>query len=136
MNVALFRFSFVIERKRLFFSPLASPDFVRHPESRPVHHPMPPFSAARPGLSVLSRLLAAVLGGYLLASALAVFLAAALPAPRTEAVLAGVQWSFALHVLAVIWAFSPISPGRAWLGLLVPAAALAAVAALLARSGG
>jgi hypothetical protein len=28
---------------------------------------------------------------------------------------------FALHVLAVIWAFSPVSPGRVWLGLLLPA---------------
>ena len=92
--------------------------------------------AAHPGLSVLSRLLAAVLGGYLLASALAVFLAAALPGPRADAVLAGMQWSFALHVLAVVWAFSPISPGRAWLGLLLPAAALAGAAALMARWGG
>jgi len=92
--------------------------------------------AARPGLSVLSRLLAAVLGGYLLASALAVFLAAALPGPRADAVLAGMQWSFALHVLAVVWAFSPLSPGRVWLGLLLSAAALAGAAALLARWGG
>jgi hypothetical protein len=33
---------------------------------------------------------------------------------------------FALHVLAVIWAFSPVSPGRVWLGLLLPAVVLAA----------
>lgn len=92
--------------------------------------------ATRPGLSVLSRLLAAVLGGYLLASALAVFLAAALPGPRADAVLAGMQWSFALYVLAVVWAFSPLSPGRVWLGLLVPAAVLAGAAALLSRWGG
>lgn len=97
---------------------------------------MPPFPAARLSLSVLSRLLAAVCGGYLLASALAVFLATTLPGPRAEAVLAGVQWSFAPYALAVIWAFSPIPPGRVWLGLLAPAAMLAAASAALARWGG
>ena len=40
---------------------------------------MTPFFLRFVGSSVLSRLLAAVLGGYLLASALAVLLAAALP---------------------------------------------------------
>ena len=37
--------------------------------------------AAHSGLSLLSRLLAAVLGGYALASALALWLGAVLPAP-------------------------------------------------------
>ncbi|ROR02238.1 uncharacterized protein DUF3649 [Delftia acidovorans] len=93
---------------------------------RPVH----------PGLLVLSRLLAAVFGGYALASALAAFLAAALPGARVDAVIAGMQWSFALHALAVIWAFSPVSAGRVWLGLLVPAALMGGAALLLARNGG
>ncbi|BDR08689.1 DUF3649 domain-containing protein [Comamonas thiooxydans] len=95
---------------------------------------MTPFFLSFAGSSVLSRLLAAVLGGYLLASALAVFLATVLPASRAEAVLAGMLWSFALHVLAVIWAFSPVSPGRVWLGLLLPAAVMAAASAWLAGS--
>ncbi|CAM4089494.1 DUF3649 domain-containing protein [Comamonas aquatilis] len=84
---------------------------------------------ARPGFSLLSRLLAAVLGGYALASALAVLLATVLSAPRAEAVLAGIQWSFAVYVAAVIWAFSPVSLARIW------AVLLALVAALLAASG-
>ena len=67
-------------------------------------NPIPNAPSAHPGLSVLSRLLAAVVGGYALASALAVFLAAVLPAARAEAVLAGMQWSFALHALAAVWA--------------------------------
>ncbi len=45
------------------------------------------------------------------------------------------QWSFALHALAVIWAFSPVSAGRVWLGLLVPAALMGGAALLLARNG-
>ncbi|WP_336693731.1 DUF3649 domain-containing protein [Delftia acidovorans] len=88
-----------------------------------------------PGLLVVSRLLAAVFGGYALASALAAFLAAALPGAHVDAVLAGMQWSFALHALAVIWAFSPVSAGRVWLGLLVPAALMGGAALLLARNG-
>ena len=99
---------------------------------------MPHSSRIHPGLLVLSRLLAAIFGGYALASALAVFLAAALPGARADAVMAGMQWSFVLHVLAVVWAFSPVAVARVWLGLLLPTAALGAASLLLARgaSGG
>src|SRR5256885_13045534 len=71
-----------------------------------------------PGLLAVSRLLAAVFGGYALASALAAFLAAALPGARVDAVLAGMQWSFALHALAVVLAFPPGSAGRGWVGVV------------------
>ena len=96
---------------------------------------MTPFFLRFVGSSVLSRLLAAVLGGYLLASALAVFLATVLSEPRAESVLAGMLWSFAVYVLAVIWAFSPVSPGRVWLGLLLPAVVMVAASAWLAGGG-
>ncbi|MDO1476342.1 DUF3649 domain-containing protein [Comamonas thiooxydans] len=96
---------------------------------------MTPSNAAPVGAHLLSRLLAAVVGGYLLASALAVFLATVLPASRAEAVLAGMQWSFALHVLAVIWAFSPVSHGRVWLGLMLPACVMAAASVWLSGGG-
>lgn len=84
--------------------------------------------AARPGFPIVSRLLAAVLGGYALASAVAVLLAVALPIPRAEAVLAGMQWSFVAHVVVAIWAFSPIPLARMWAVLL----AMTAVALLAA----
>ncbi|WP_314972249.1 DUF3649 domain-containing protein [Comamonas testosteroni] len=93
---------------------------------------MTPFFLRFVGSSVLSRLLAAVLGGYLLASALAVFLATVLSEPRAESVLAGMLWSFPVYLLAVIWAFSPVSPGRVWLGLLLPSVVLAGASAWLA----
>lgn len=96
---------------------------------------MPHSTPVHPGLLVMSRLLAAVFGGYALASALAVFLAAALPGTRADAVMAGMQWSFVLHTLAVVWAFSPVSVAKVWLGLLVPTAALGAASLLLARGG-
>ena len=38
-------------------------------------------------------------------------------------------------VKPVIWAFSPVSAGRVWLGLLVPAALMGGAALLLARNG-
>ena len=130
--MTLFGFSFVIQRDRALkpASPRAALMAGRglHPDFCAMNHSFLTFA----GLGVLSRLLAAVLGGYLLASALAVFLAIVLPASRAEAVLAGMLWSFALHVLAVIWAFSPVSPGRVWLGLLLPAAVMAAASAWLA----
>jgi hypothetical protein len=101
----------------------------------PDNHPMPSSIPAHPGLVVLSRLAAAVLGGYALAAAAAVFFGAVLPSTRADAVLAGMQFSFAVHTLAVIWAFSPVSPARVWAGLLVPAATLAACGWLWPRLG-
>ncbi len=85
-------------------------------------------------LPVVSRVLAAVFGGYLLASAWSVFIAAVFPG-GAEAVLAGVQLSFVVYAGAVIWAFSPVPVRRVWAGLLLPAAVLAVLAALLPRFG-
>lgn len=92
------------------------------------------LSTALPGLRLLSRVAAAVLGGYLLASAWSVFAGAVFPG-GAEAVLAGVQLSFAVQAAAVIWAFSPVTLGRVWAVLLLPAAALSALAVLLPHWG-
>lgn len=89
-------------------------------------------------MPLLSRFLAAVLGGYLLASAAAIFLAATFPATaaaRAEGVLAGMQLAFIVYTGAVIWSFSPVPQSRVWAGLLVPAALLAAVGWLLPHLG-
>lgn len=86
-------------------------------------------------IPLLSRILAAVLGGYALASAAAIFLAAVLPMPRAEGVLAGMQLSFAIYAGAVIWSFSPVALSRVWGVLLMPAALLAAFGWLLPRAG-
>lgn len=97
--------------------------------------PMPSSISAPPGLLVLSRLAAAVFGGYALAAAAAMFLATVLPSARADAVLAGMQFSFVVHTLAVIWAFSPVRPARVWLGLLGPAVVLALFGWLWPRVG-
>ena len=89
-----------------------------------------------PGLLVLSRLAASVFGGYALAAAAAVFLATVLPSARADAVLAGMQLSFVVHTLAVIWAFSPVRLTRVWLGLRGRAGVLALFGWLWSRVGG
>lgn len=79
------------------------------------------------GLLLLGRVAAAVFGGYALAAAVAVFLAAVLPAGRAEAAIGGMQLGFVVYPAAVIWAFSPMPLLRVWIGLLLPAAALGAL---------
>ena len=72
---------------------------------------------------LLSRIVAALFGGYALA-ALTSVAAVALPMSRPEAVLTGLLLSFVVYVLAVIWVFAVRSARRAWAGLLVAAVPL------------
>ncbi|MFC7689281.1 DUF3649 domain-containing protein [Paeniroseomonas aquatica] len=62
-------------------------------------------------LGILSRCIAAVLGGYLLAALVAIGCALWLGPPRAEAVLVGMLLSFAVHAGAVIWVFAARSAG-------------------------
>jgi hypothetical protein len=73
-----------------------------------------------------SRVIAAIFGGYGLAS-LAAVAATALPGPTSEAVLIGMMLSFIVYTCAVIWVFAVRSAWRAWAGLLIAAAPLALV---------
>ncbi len=86
---------------------------------------------ACPACSIVSRIAAAVLGGYALATLAAMALAAALPTARADAVLAAMLCAFAIHAAAALWAFAARSAGRAWLGLLLPTALAAVLAWLL-----
>lgn len=81
--------------------------------------------------SVLSRIVAAVLGGYALS---ALFSLATLALPQrwfspAEQVLWGMQLSFLVYAAAVVWVFAVRSATRAWLGLV--AAALCLLPAVL-----
>lgn len=78
-------------------------------------------------LAVTSRSLAALLGGYLLASMAGVFLTQWLPLPRVEAVLSGMMLSFLFYLGAMVWSFAARSAWRAWLGILLPSAVLATI---------
>lgn len=85
--------------------------------------------------AVASRVLAAALGGYALASSLTVLLALIWPLPKSQAVLAATMLSFTLYAVAVIWVFSVRSVTRAWLGMLIPTG-VAALSCWALQSGG
>ncbi|MBX3665001.1 MAG: DUF3649 domain-containing protein [Burkholderiales bacterium] len=75
---------------------------------------------ARSAGPLISRIVAALFGGYALA-ALASVAALVLPMPKPQAVLTGMLTSFAVYAGAVIWVFAVRSALRAWVGLSVAA---------------
>lgn len=78
----------------------------------------------RPWLGVLSRSLAAMVGGYALAAGASMFFALALPLQRGQAVLTGMLVAIVLCACAALWAFATRNALRAWLGIGIPAALL------------
>ncbi|MFZ5740186.1 MAG: DUF3649 domain-containing protein [Pseudomonadota bacterium] len=76
---------------------------------------------------LVSRIVAALLGGYALAALFSVAVLA-LPLSKPQAVLTGQLASFAICAGAVIWVFAVRSALKAWIGLLIVAAALAPLA--------
>jgi len=76
---------------------------------------------------LLSRIIAALFGGYALA-ALCSVAAVALPMAPTEAVLTGMLASFVVYVCAVVWVFAVRSATRAWVGLAIAALPLSLAA--------
>jgi hypothetical protein len=86
------------------------------------------MAVARRGRSaLLSRMVAALFGGYALAALTSVALLA-LPIGTVEAVLLGMQASFGVYAGAVVWVFAARSARSAWLGLAVVAMPLLAAA--------
>lgn len=83
--------------------------------------------------AVALRALAAIVGGYAFASVAVVFLSFALPMPRADAVMTATLLGFAIHVGAALWAFAARTTPLAWLGLVVPGAAMGLASLLLAR---
>jgi len=78
-------------------------------------------------LGVASRSVAAIVGGYLLAALSTMLLSVCLPMERVEAVMTATLLSFAIYTCAVLWVFATGSARRAWLGLLIPCAVMAAI---------
>ena len=81
-------------------------------------------------LAVTSRVLAAVVGGYVVAALASVSLSLWLPMARAEAVVTGMMTSFLAYLVAVLWCFACRSAWQAWLGMLVPSVVLGAISAL------
>lgn len=78
-------------------------------------------------LPIISRVIAAILGGYALSAIAAVFISYLLPLQRADALMTGILLSFAIYTGAVIWVFAARTSVIAWLGLLAPSAAMAAM---------
>jgi apolipoprotein N-acyltransferase len=72
---------------------------------------------------LISRIVAALFGGYALA-ALASVAVLALPMSKPQAVLTGMLAGFAIYTGAVIWVFAVRSATKAWAGLIIVAAPL------------
>lgn len=86
-------------------------------------------------LQVLSRIVAATVGGYALAAAATVLLTVLWPLPRAQAVLAANMLSFVWYTIAVMWVFSTKSATRAWVGMVLPTALIAVLSAVLMHAG-
>lgn len=82
-------------------------------------------------LMVASRVMAAVLGGYALAAALAMALARALPMSRGEAVITATILAILAMPAAAIWAFATRTAWLAWAGIIALAGSAGIVAWLL-----
>lgn len=67
----------------------------------------------------ISRILAAVLGGYLLTNAASVLIAFLLPMPRAHAVATMLLMSFVTLSAVVIWVYATASLKKVWGVLLV-----------------
>ncbi|VVM79483.1 hypothetical protein PS645_02190 [Pseudomonas fluorescens] len=86
-------------------------------------------------MAVASRALAAVLGGYVVASLASVSLTLWLPMARADAAVTGMMTSFVAYLCAVLWCFACHSACRAWFGLIVASLLLAALAGLAYWTG-
>ncbi|SCX70917.1 DUF3649 domain-containing protein [Variovorax sp. EL159] len=97
-------------------------------------------ASVRYRLSVASRAIAAIAGGYGVAALSAAVLALCLPAAfgmaRSEAAMTGTLASFLVFALAVLWVFAARSAWRAWSGLVIAAVPLGLLLLLLVRITG
>lgn len=82
-------------------------------------------------IAVASRALAALVGGYGLATAFTVALGRALSLPKEEILNTAALPAFLLYAGAAVWAFYASSAVRAWLGIGLPAVILSLIAWLL-----
>ena len=75
--------------------------------------------------NVLSRVLAASVGAYVLVNLANYGLSFLLPLPQYQGLLFAMQISFVFYTLAIIWTFAVRTATNAWLGLLAFAVPLA-----------
>ncbi len=69
--------------------------------------------------NIVTRIITALVGGYVLANLGAIAFSLLLPGSKAGAVLAGMQLSFIFYAGVVIWTFSVNAVRQAWVGVLV-----------------
>lgn len=69
------------------------------------------------GLNILSRIAAAVIGGYALATLSTLALAYLLPGGKGPALLTGMMLSFLIYAAFIIWTFASRSVKQVWISL-------------------
>lgn len=67
--------------------------------------------------STISRITAALLGGYLFTYAFTAALARLLPLDKVDALVTASLLSFLIYTLAILWVFACHSAAKAWAGL-------------------
>jgi hypothetical protein len=78
------------------------------------------FNMPSPRWAVFSRILAATLGGYALATSSALFIGQLLlsSAGKYQAIHIGLLLSFLVYACAAMWVFSVSSAAKSWIGLI------------------
>lgn len=71
-------------------------------------------------LAVFSRVLAAIVGGYVLAALCTAVIAQVLPMAKADAVMTATMLAFIIYACAVIWVFAARDALRAWIGIALP----------------
>jgi hypothetical protein len=86
----------------------------------------PSMKSKSPAWPTLSRVVAALIGGYLFTYAFTAALARLLPMDKVDALVVASLPSFLIYTLAILWAFACRNAWRAWAGMAL-ALPLAAV---------
>ncbi|MEW5009455.1 MAG: hypothetical protein AB1Y36_09285 [Cycloclasticus sp.] len=69
--------------------------------------------------AALSRTIAAIIGGYLLANLLSILLSYLMPGSQADAVLTSMLLSFLIYTGVVIWVFAVRTIRQVWTGILL-----------------
>jgi len=85
-----------------------------------VPYPLNNINLSSPRWTVFSRSLAAILGGYALATSSALFIGQLLlsSAGKYQAIHIGLLLSFLVYACAAMWVFSVSNATKAWIGLI------------------
>jgi len=82
-------------------------------------------------LLVLSRIIAAVVGGYAFSTVMILVMTYLLPLSQKDALMLSTMLSYIIYLLAIIWVFAVKTVRTAWIGISAATGLLGALAYLL-----